>query len=316
MFSFGNISAIVTRGALLARKVSPTGLLILGLGGIVVGTVMACNATLKVEEIIDTADEKMDNIESIHADEAYKDRYSERDYQKDKMLVKVRTIKSLVKIYGPAVLVMVVSGAAIVGGHHILTVRNAGLAAGLKVVSAAFEKYRGRVVLAEGQAKDDEYRYGIVQKQITETVTDEDGKEKKVKKAVNFSEETEGSMYARYFQPGNPSWGNNLDDNLYFIQLAQNHANDLIKSREIVSGRGKNRKVKPGHVFLNEVYESLNLPHSDIGALVGWVRGSEVGDKDIDFGIKPIISDLSNGLKYAPRILLDFNVDGVIWNLI
>lgn len=82
--------------------------------------------------------------------------------------------------------------------------------------------------------------------------------------------------------------------------------NDLLRSR--------------GHVFLNEVYDCLGIPRTKAGQIVGWVysKDNPVGDNYIDFGIydvyKPAIADFVNG--YERSILLDFNPDGNIWELI
>jgi hypothetical protein len=57
-------------------------------------------------------------------------------------------------------------------------------------------------------------------------------------------------------------------------------------------------------------------PHSSAGAVVGWVLGN--GDDYIDFGIwdpnNEKAREFVNGHEAA--ILLDFNVDGVIYDLI
>ena len=87
-----------------------------------------------------------------------------------------------------------------------------------------------------------------------------------------------------------------------YLKAQQNSFNDLLRAR--------------GHVFLNEVYDGLGLERSQAGAVVGWVLGD--GDNYVDFGIfdgdKPRARDFVNGLEAS--ILLDFNVDGVIYDLI
>jgi hypothetical protein len=84
----------------------------------------------------------------------------------------------------------------------------------------------------------------------------------------------------------------------------QNYCNDQLKSR--------------GHFFLNEVFTELGLKHTEAGAVVGWRWNKGSGDDYIDFGIwegkSHELRDLYNGR--AGAIGLDFNVDGVIYNLI
>jgi hypothetical protein len=67
-------------------------------------------------------------------------------------------------------------------------------------------------------------------------------------------------------------------------------------------------------VFLNEAYDALGLERSTAGAVVGWVIGDE-GDNYIDFGIfEAQNARFVNGSERS--ILLDFNVDGVIYDKI
>jgi hypothetical protein len=69
-------------------------------------------------------------------------------------------------------------------------------------------------------------------------------------------------------------------------------------------------------VFLNEAYDALGLDRSKEGAVVGWVLGN--GDDYVDFGLytcdTPAVQDFMTGREYS--VLLDFNVDGVIYDKI
>ena len=73
-------------------------------------------------------------------------------------------------------------------------------------------------------------------------------------------------------------------------------------------------------MFLNEAYDQLGIPRTKAGAVVGWVYNEKdpVGDNYIDFGIydpkDEKARDFVNG--YERVILLDFNVDGYILDLI
>ena len=85
----------------------------------------------------------------------------------------------------------------------------------------------------------------------------------------------------------------------------------------MVAKENLNRTLQTrGHVFLNEVYDVLDIPRTRAGAQVGWILGH--GDDFIDFGI----FDLHNESKrafvngYERSILLDFNVTGSIIDLI
>ena len=109
-------------------------------------------------------------------------------------------------------------------------------------------------------------------------------------------------MYAKFFDEFNPNWCKNPEKNLIFLRGIQQDCNDRLHSR--------------GFLFLNEVYEALGLPMTQYGQQVGWIMGN--GDDYVDFGImdgyRESVRDFVNG--YEPSILLDFNVDGVIWDKI
>jgi hypothetical protein len=105
-------------------------------------------------------------------------------------------------------------------------------------------------------------------------------------------EESFQTVYGRVFDENNQNWQNRPEYNKVFVQCQMNWANDKLQAR--------------GHIFLNEIYDSLSMPRSSAGALVGWVKGS--GDSYVDFG--PMDMD------EAGRIALEFNVDGVIYDKI
>jgi hypothetical protein len=68
-------------------------------------------------------------------------------------------------------------------------------------------------------------------------------------------------------------------------------------------------------VFLNEAYDALGIERTREGSVVGWVYPSETGDNYISFGMHDMRNaNFLDGTE--PTILLDFNVDGIIYNLI
>lgn len=303
------LSRFFGRGGLLMKKHSPQVLLFLGISGMVGATVIACRATLKVDAVLTKATEDNEKIETVYADR--KDyvnavgelRYSEEDYNHDKRIVKVQTTFSIAKLYGPAIGLGLASMALILGSQKIMSTRNAALAMAFKTVDGAFKDYRQRLIGDLGIEKDRQYRFGTVKEEYTEEVTDEKGKVKTLTKERDVFDPEMGSKYARFFEAGNIYWNKTPGYNLMYLRGAQSMCNDRLKTR--------------GHVFLNEVYEMIGIPHSQEGAVVGWVRDGD-GDGRIDFGVYDITKktsmDFVNG--WADAILLDFNVDGYIQDLI
>ena len=291
------------RSGLVLKKYSPEILMGVGIASVIGGTVLACKATLKVEEIIDDAKTNLDKINTVHEDvNVSEEVYSEKDYKKDLSIVYVQTGVKLVKLYGPAVTLSAVGIGCLLGAHGIMKKRNVALMAAYKAIEQSFGDYRQRVREELGEETDRKYHLGLRDEVVTEETVDENGKKKKVKTTKTVIDPNKHSQYARFFDESSMHWNKIPEYNLVFLKAQQNYANDLLKAR--------------GHVFLNEVYDMLGIPRSQAGAVVGWVLGE--GDDFVDFGIfdstDDKVRDFVNG--YERNILLDFNVTGVIYDLI
>lgn len=287
---------------LKVKKHSPEILLVTGVIGTVAGAVMACKATLKVNEVLDEAKHNIDIIHECVENPDMEDTYTVEDSKKDLTIVYAQTGFKLVKLYGPAVLVGATSIGCILASNNIITKRNVALAAAYTTVDKGFKEYRGRVVERFGKELDRELRYDIKAKEVEETVVDAKGKEKTVKKTVEVANPNYNSTYARFYDDGCIGWSKDPEMNLYFLTQQQNYANDLLKAN--------------GFLFLNDVYKMLGIPQTQAGQVVGWIydENDPIGDNFVDFGIYDLHDekkrDFVNG--YERVILLDFNVDGDI----
>ena len=286
------------------KQRSPEILVIGGAIGVVASAVMACKATLKVNEVLDEAKTQIDTVHEVANDPNMSEKYTEEDKKKDLSIVYVQTGVKLVKLYGPSVVLGVASLACILTSHKILRKRNMALAAAYATVDRSFKEYRGRVVERFGEELDRELKYNIKAKQVEETVVNEDGTETVVTKTVNAVDPTQYSEYARFFDDGCIGWEKNPEYNLMFVRQVQNWANERLKSR--------------GYLFLNEVYEMFGFPMTEAGQVVGWVYDKEIGDGFVDFGVYDLYNekarDFVNGRERV--ILLDFNVDGNVAKLL
>lgn len=308
--AFGNVSFKM-------KKHSPEILMAVGVAGVVVSAVMACKATLKVDAVMDEAKEKMNKIHDAEENgttDAGED-YSTEDAKKDTVVVYVQTGLKLAKTYAPAVAIGALSITSILASNNILRKRNVALAAAYATVDKSFKEYRNRVIERFGQEVDRELKYNIKAEKVTATEIDEEtGKEKKVKKNAFVVNPSDISGYARFFEKYtvdedgnsilNPHWEPNNEYNIMFIKAQENYANDLLRAKK--------------RLFLNDVYEMLGLPRTKAGQIVGWVydKDNPVGDNYVDFGMYAdnlSYSDFANGLD--PAILLDFNVDGNVWEM-
>lgn len=289
------------------KKKSPEILAIAGAFGAVVSTVMACKATTKLSGILEEANNEIDQIhEYMENDELPEDKYSENDGKKDLAIVYTQTAVKVVKLYAPAVILGAVSITSMLASNNILRKRNMALAAAYASLDKSFKDYRSRLIEKEGEAVDKELKYNLKSKEVEETVVDENGEERVEKKTIEVSGVDGYSEYARFFDSSCKAWEEVPEYNLTFLTAQQRYANDLLRSK--------------GFLTLNTVYEMLGFEPTRAGMVVGWVYDEKnpVGDNYVDFGIFNINReknrDFVNG--YEPVILLDFNVDGNIYDRI
>lgn len=291
---------IGSRALLKGKKYSPEILLAIGLTTGVASIAMAVKATRKVDSILVDHEEALDNIE-VALDICETGKYSKEDAAKDVFITYIQTGIQLGKLYAPAILLETVSVVSILAAYGIIKKRNLALVAAYNGLSEAFESYRKRVIEDFGEQYDDDVRHGVRRTQIKATEVTEDGKKKKMdKEVVTLDGGGKKSPYARVFDRGSLFWKNNTEMNLMFLRTQQNYANDILRIR--------------GHLFLNEVYDMLNIPHTREGAVVGWIL--EKGKPNyVDFGIYTLEnSRFVNGLE--TDVWLDFNVDGLIFDKI
>lgn len=295
------VKTSISKAGFEVKKHSPEILLITGIVGVITAAVVACKATMNVPEIIDEAKENIDAVHSCMEDDSIAEDYSEGDAKKDLTIVYVKTGAKLIYNYIPSIVIGALSITSILASNNILKGRNVALAAAYTAVDNRFKEYRNRVAERFGEEVEKELRYNMITKTITETNTDENGKEITIEKNEKIVDEKSVSMYARFFDEYCPNWEKDSEYNLMFLRAQQQYANDLLRSR--------------GFIFLNEVYDLIGIPRTKVGQIVGWAydENNPKGDNYVDFGIYNVnreSREFVNG--YERAILLDFNVDGDI----
>jgi hypothetical protein len=285
-----SLTRTVSRQILTTKKNSPHIFFVAGVVGSVASTYLACRATLKLEDVVDESKHDVEQVKSAKSNQGRE--IDTKDYYKDLGYVYSKTVKSVVKLYGPSVALGIVSIGCLTGSHIQLTRRNAALTATVAAVSKAFDEYRDRVREKLGEDQERDIYHGLKEETIVE-----DGEKKKVK----IVGEEGLSPYSRFFDDANPNWQKDSELNRLFIECQQKYANDRLHAY--------------GHVMLNEVYDWLGLERSNAGAVVGWVKGTENGDGYISFGLfdERNIRFVNNMERV---VILDFNVDGVVYDLI
>lgn len=289
----------------MVQKHSPEILAGVGVVGVVASTVMACKATMKLNDILEESKETRDKIKEVEQNPNYEDKYTPEDAKKDLAINYMQTSMKIAKLYAPALLVGSASLGCLLASNDILRKRNAALSAAYMTVDKGFKEYRQRVAERFGEEVEKEIRYNIKAEEIETTVVNEDGSETTITETIKTMDPNLYSDYARFFDEYNPNWQNDPEYNLMFLKSQQQYANDLLRAR--------------GRLFLNEVYDMLGIERSKAGQVVGWIynEANPSGDNFVDFGIYDLHKERTrafvNGLE--PSILLDFNVDGNIWDL-
>lgn len=290
------------------KKHSPEILVVTGVIGVVGAAVLACRATTKASKIVEQAKEDLETINHcVENPESLPEPYTKEDAKKDTTIVYAKAGLQVAKEYAPAVVLGALSIGAILGGHNILRKRNMALGAAYAVVDTSFKEYRKRVIERFGNELDKEIRYNVKAKEVEETVVDKDGKEKKVTKTVKLADSpAKATPYTFCYDVGCEGWQKDPEHNKWFLLQQQNYANEKLKAQ--------------GYLFMNDVLESLGLPKTKAGQIVGWrYRPSDPTiDSYVDFGIfdmsKPENVDFVNG--YERSVWITLNVDGPIYDKI
>lgn len=291
------VTSTIARAALKSSKASPQVLFVSGIVGMGATVVLACRATLKVEEVLERTEKKLMDVKEVQSGAhvlSNGQTYNDSDAKKDTAVIYLRAAVDLGKLYGPSIIVGTISIACLSGSHNILNKRNASLVAAYGAIEKAFDQYRGRVREAYGEKREEEIYLDVLPCEIDDPDT---GKITKRKIAHG------GSPYSKLFDEHNVNWESTPEYNFMFLKLRQSTFNQRLQAK--------------GHLFLNEVYDDLGFERTKEGAVVGWIKGN--GDDYVDLGIfnremEEKILDFMVGRESA--IWLDFNVDGLIFDKI
>jgi len=283
------LTGSMARHALILKKNSPHILFVGGVTAVVAGTVLACRATLKVSG---TLDDIQQDVTDINRNKELSPEDSAK-YNKDLAYAYLKGGGKLAKLYGPSAIVTATGLGMLTGSHVQMTRRNASLMAAYAVVQEAYNNYRDRIRAELGEERELEIHQGY----STQISDDEDG----TRKEIVVRDTNKLSMYSKIFDEYNPNWEKDPEYNRVFLQCQQNFVNHQLQAR--------------GHMFLNEVYDLLGFDRTRAGAVVGWIANGD-GDNYIDFGLfdNEMAAKFINGWERS--IILDFNVDGVIYDLI
>ena len=286
------ITRSIATSLLKTKKNSPQLFFGVGIVGVVAGTVMACKATLELPDTLEAFDEELGELKEQHTRrvENPTDDYTEGDYKKDVAHVYTKNVLQVARLYAPAAAVSGVALGCLTGSHVTLRRRNAATTAAFATVATAYDEYRKRVQGELGRERELDI-YHAAENRIIHTP---DG----TTEVIKVVDPNKWSSYARIFDESCSAWEKGVGVNRIYVQAAQNYFNSRLQVR--------------GHVWLNEVYDHFGFEHTREGAIVGWIIGGD-GDNYIDFGMFDAYNaGFVNGDERS--IILDFNVDGIIFD--
>jgi hypothetical protein len=177
----------------------------------------------------------------IEADEEKDEETKKADLTEAQKKFLVRTAKR----YAPVVGLTVAGIACIAAGHTMQLKRLAGLGAALALAEADKKD-----LLAELNGEVPEPR--------TETV---DGKTEVVRTPQKGHLLPSEDFRNRVFGPENKNWDPAPVVSRNFLDAVERHMNDKLRWQ--------------GHVFLNEIYKALGMPHTRLGGVMGWSRKAD-----------------------------------------
>ena len=265
-------------------------------------------------DYIRESNDELDKIKAVREREDVTD-YTKMDYRKDVFGNRARLVIHMGKIYWKDILAAAAGfGLLFLGNRSYkktvssLTAACAAYKKAAKAIGDDFKKYRSRVREEFGDDIDKKIHAGIKGKEVeVETdELDEDGNPKKAKKNVFCVNRDDVSAFARWFDSNNKNFTGNPSDDLFFLRSVQEECNRTLSGR--------------GYLFLNDVYEALGFNPTAEGQVVGWRYDPDnpMIDSRVDFNIYNDIltcnRDFVNG--YSETCLLDFNVDGVIFEML
>lgn len=254
-----NLTKFIRSTQATLSKHTPEILTGFGIAGMITTTVLAVRATPKALEMLQDAEiDKVD--EQVKAGVAPPDITS---------LTPVEAIKVAWKPYIPAAVTGVASIACLIGASSVHVRRHAALATAYKLSETALSEYKEKVIEHVGEKKEHTIREKVAKKQVEENP------------ASRSEVIVTGSGDTRFFDPMS---GRHFYSTVEKIKKAENDLNKRML-HDIC-----------GYASLNEFYDEILLPRTEVGNIVGWNT-----DHLIDMDVSAQLDD-----DGQPSIVLDY----------
>lgn len=297
-----SITTAFYTGVARISKHAPTILSITASAGVIATGYLAWKAGTRFEDVEgrdwDRRKECLRNADTI----------PDEDVPKIERKNRILFILDTVRTVTPAAIVGAATITMIYFSNSISKKRLAAMGAAYATLQTAFDGYKRTMVEALGKESVEKIlkpKLPNVGKSAEEILSSDNKSD-----AANVSDAVVNSLkalspYARIIaEESSTCWDPNEDytsQNLAAVQLWANR-----------------RLERKGHLFLNEIFDQLGLSRTREGAVVGWLKNGE-GDGYVSFGdfdasIYRVPSD--DYTRVDSNFIVDFNVDGVIWDRI
>lgn len=297
-----SITTAFYTGVARISKHAPTILSVTASAGVIATGYLAWKAGTRFEDVEgrdwDRRKECLRNADTI----------PDEDVPKIERKNRILFILDTVRTIAPAAIVGAATITMIYFSNSISKKRLAAMGAAYATLQTAFDGYKRTMVEALGKESVDKIlkpKLPNVDKSAEEILSSDNKSD-----AANVSDAVVNSLkalspYARIIaEESSTCWDPNEDYTSQNISAVQLWAN--------------RRLERKGHLFLNEVFDQLGLSRTREGAVVGWLKNGE-GDNYVSFGefdasIYRVPSD--DYTRVDSNFIVDFNVDGVIWDKI
>lgn len=297
-----SITTAFYTGVARISKHAPTILSVTASAGVIATGYLAWKAGTRFEDVEgrdwDRRKECLRNADNI----------PDEDVPKIERKNRILFILDTVRTVAPAAIVGAATITMIYFSNSISKKRLAAMGAAYATLQTAFDGYKRTMVEALGKESVEKIlkpKLPNVGKSAEEILSSDNKSD-----AAHVSDAVVNSLkalspYARIIaEESSTCWDPNEDytsQNLAAVQLWANR-----------------RLERKGHLFLNEVFDQLGLSRTREGAVVGWLKNGE-GDNYVSFGdfdasIYRVPSD--DYTRVDSNFIVDFNVDGVIWDRI
>ena len=272
------------------------------IGGTIAGAaaiVATYHQTLKFQDILKEHNQLLEEQEmtakKVESGEI-KETYTPEQQKADRRGIYIKTGVKTVRTWAPVVLLGATSVICFGKSFGILKGR-----------------YFGAVAYAAGLAKDNEVLRDRIKERLgeeayekvvgpeTKTVVDPETGE--FKEQVDEDVKPHQWVHQKFFDETNPNWERNPEHNRFFLESKERWANHMLD--------------RDGYLFLNDVYDMLELPKTQAGQIMGWRKYKDPEEaayfgaaNRVSFGLRqdcPENRRFINGYEHS--ILLTFNVD-------